>query len=56
MSARPQTASVCMCVCMCGGMCIWDTANAELGMEISNIDSGFMAIKSKKIWATFCIT
>ena len=28
----------------------------ELGMEISHIDSGFMGINSRKIWAMLCRT
>ena len=34
--------------------CVWDTAVAELGKEISNIDSWFMEINSRKILAMIC--
>ena len=40
-------------MCVLGGMCIWDTIMAELGMEISNNDSWLMGIKSRKIWDKF---
>ena len=35
------------------GMCIRDTIMAELGMGIIYIDSWFMGIKNRKIWAKF---
>ena len=36
-----------------GGMCIWDTVMAELGMKMSNNDSWLMGIENRKLLAKF---